>query len=56
MSSTDSSLNEGFYWVRPNADDPFEPALYKDGAWWFVGVTEGAEDVEELGEPVKWDG
>lgn len=37
-----------YYWVRPNADDPFEVALYKDGAWWFIGLEEGAESVEEV--------
>ena len=47
-----SKPEEGYYWVRPNADEPFEPALYRDGAWWFIGLSEGAESVEEIGEMI----
>ena len=47
-----SKHEDGYYWVRPNGEEPFEPALYKDGAWWFIGLSEGAESVEEIGEMV----
>lgn len=48
-----TDLDEGYYWVRPHADEPFEPALYKDGAWWFIGLSEGAESVEEVGGAIE---
>jgi hypothetical protein len=48
-------LEEGYYWVKPDAEAPFEPALYKDAAWWFIGLSEGIESVEEVGDAVKRD-
>jgi hypothetical protein len=47
-----SKPEEGYYWVRPNADEPFELALYRDGAWWFIGLSKGAESVEEIREVI----
>ena len=44
---------DGFYWVKSEADEPWEVALYSDGAWWFHGVEEGAEDVDEIGTRVE---
>ena len=41
-------MDNGFYWVKPNAGDPWEVALYSDTAWWFHGLDHGSEDVEEL--------
>ena len=54
MMTDTKCLEDGqYYWVRPNADELFEPALYKDGAWWFIGLCEGAESVEEVGEAIE---
>lgn len=46
-------IDEGFYWVRPNEDEPFEVALFKDRIWWFHGLSEGAETIEEIGAKVE---
>lgn len=47
-----SQENE-FYWVKADVDEPWEVALYSDGVWWFHGVEEGAENVEEIGSRIE---
>ncbi len=34
----------GFYWVKPNANDPWEVARYNHGSWEPVGYGPGAQD------------
>ena len=46
-------MEDGFYWVRPEADEPWEVARFSDSAWWFHGVEHGAEEVEETGPRVE---
>jgi hypothetical protein len=42
-------MDNGFYWVRPETDEPWEVALFQDDAWWFHGIEHGAEQVDEIG-------
>jgi len=46
-------MEDGFYWVKPDTDDPWEVALYANEAWWFHGMSDGAEEVETIGHQVE---
>ena len=47
------SLEDGFYWVKSNTDEPWEVALYTACARWFYGAEEGTENTEKMGVRVK---
>ena len=46
-------MEDGYYWVKPDAGEPWEVALYSNDAWWFHAVEHGVEDVEEIGPRIE---
>ncbi len=42
-------MDNGFYWVKGNAGDPWEVAFYHEEAWWFCAAEHGVAEVAEIG-------
>lgn len=30
-------IEDGFYWVKTDSDDDWQPAQLEDGKWWVIG-------------------
>ncbi len=48
---------DGFYWIRPSAGDPWEPASWRVEFqdWWLIGSDESFydRDLAEIGETLR---